>query len=116
MNHKYSLKKNHDIEKLVKMRRSVGNKYYAIYYAQTKNPIPQFAISPSRQFKTAVERNYEKRVMREILRNKLLEFSYVRLLIVIKTTSSELTFIEKTAQMELLFKKIKELKMNEEKK
>ena len=32
MNRQYSLKKNHDIEKLVRGKVSVGNKYFAIYY------------------------------------------------------------------------------------
>lgn len=115
MNHKYSLKKNHDIEKLIKLRQSVGNKYYAIYYVKTNNPLFQIAISPSRQFKTAVERNYEKRVIREIIRKQVDELSFIRMLVIVKVTAQNLSFLEKTEQITYLLKKIKQ-QIHEEKK
>lgn len=36
MNQQHRLKKNHDIEKLIKLRQSVGNKYYAIFLLLAK--------------------------------------------------------------------------------
>ena len=114
MNRKYSLKKNHDIDKLVKMRRSVGNRYYAIYYMITSGICPKIAIYPSRQFRTAVERNYEKRVLREIIRAKLETLSHLKMLIVVKTASQSLTFVQKDEQITHLLKKIDEQKSTQE--
>jgi ribonuclease P protein component len=106
MNRKYSLKSNYDIEKLVKAKRSVGNIYYAIYYEKRDQEIPKIAISPTKRFKTAVERNYEKRVTKEILRDNIDTLLGFRLLIVIKTTASELTFIQKKKQIMYLIRKV----------
>lgn len=114
MNRKYSLKKNHDIDKLVKMRRSVGNRYYAIYYMITSDICPKIAISPSRQFRTAVERNREKRVLREIIRAKLETLSHLRMLIVVKTASQPLSFVQKDEQITRLLQKIDEQKSTQE--
>ncbi|MGD9605161.1 MAG: ribonuclease P protein component [Bacilli bacterium] len=116
MNHKYSLKKNHDIEKLIKLRQSVGNKYYAIYYSSSKNPLAQIALSPTKRFKTAVERNYEKRVLREILREQLDDLAFYKMLIVVKITAKELSFVQKKEQIDLLLNKIKKQNITEEKK
>lgn len=116
MNQKYSLKKNHEIEKLIKLRQSVGNKYYAIYFGITKKPLAQVAISPSKKFTTAVARNYEKRVIREIIRPQLPELGFVKMLIVIKLTAGDLSFAQKQEQINFLINKIKEQKNKEEKK
>ncbi len=116
MNQQHRLKKNHDIEKLIKLRQSVGNKYYAIFFAASKNPLAQVAISPSRKFKTAVAKNYEKRVVREIIRPLLSELSFLKLLIVVKQGAGELSFAQKQEQIIYLLNKIKEQIINKEKK
>ncbi|NLD26363.1 MAG: ribonuclease P protein component [Acholeplasmataceae bacterium] len=103
MNRKYSLKKNRDIEKLIQAKHSVGNKYYAIYYQSGDLKI---AVSPSRKIKSAVARNYEKRVAKEILRPLLPNLSGITMLLIIKNTVQELSFIEKKDQIEFLIKKI----------
>ena len=107
MNNKYSLKRNEDIAKLVHLRKSVGNKYYAIYHHKNDNEIPKIAISISKKFGNAVCRNYEKRVIREIIRPLLGELNFLELLIVIKKEASKLTFKEKEAQVHYLLRKIK---------
>ena len=67
MNHKYTLKKNHEIKKLVeKPYQSVGNKYFVVYYQDSEST--KIAVSVSKKLGTAVFRNYQKRIVREILR------------------------------------------------
>jgi ribonuclease P protein component len=107
MNRKYSLKKNHEIEALVKSKQSVGNKHYAIYYR--KDPTiqtPKIAISASKKLGKAIIRNYEKRVTREIIRLNLEKFQGFVCLVVIKIPSQGLSFEEKKQQLEFLMHKM----------
>lgn len=106
MNRKYSLKKNHDIDRLIKKKQSVGNKYYAIYYRWSEEKLPKIAISPSKKFKTAVRRNYEKRVVREIIREQLDELQNLQLLIIVKTKVDELDFEGRKKQVLYLINKV----------
>lgn len=107
MNKRYSLKKNEDIAKLVHLKNSVGNKYYAIYYRISNNDaIPKIAISISKKFGKAVKRNYEKRVVREIIRPIINTLYNLELLIVIKKEVTALSFIEKATQINYLIRKI----------
>ena len=56
MNKKYILKKSYDIEKLLKDKKSVGSKYYVIYYKFSESEIPQIAVSVSKRVGNAVTR------------------------------------------------------------
>ncbi|HHZ12244.1 MAG TPA: ribonuclease P protein component [Acholeplasmataceae bacterium] len=105
MNRKYSLKDKRKIEELVRNRQSVGNRYYAIYYQ--KADVLKIAVSPSRKIKTAVNRNYEKRMAKEILRPLLKGLGNVEMLFVIKPLASELGFAQKKEQIAFLINKIK---------
>lgn len=106
MNRKYSLKKNYEIEKLVRAKVSVGNKYFAIYYRK-HNLNTEIAISVSKKNGNAVERNYQKRVIKEIVRKNLQDLIGYRMLIVVKQMSKSLTFTEKKEILEKLFKQIR---------
>ena len=66
----------------------------------------KIAVSPSRKIKTAVNRNYEKRVAKEILR-PCLRPGDVEMLFVIKPLASELGFAQKKEQIAFLINKIK---------
>ena len=107
MNRKYSLKRNHDIEKLVKLRQSFGNKSYTLYYAYQDDADPKIAISVSKKFGNAVARNYEKRVVREIVREYLPELEHLRCLIVIKKDCENKSYIYRKEQLIYLLKKIR---------
>ena len=105
MNRRHSLKDKRIIERLVKRRQSVGNRYYAIYFQEADEL--KIAVSPSRKIKTAVKRNYEKRVVKEILRPMLPEVENVQMLFVIKPLAGELSFAQKQQQITHLINKIK---------
>lgn len=115
MNRKYSLKKKYEIEKLIKAKISVGNKYYAIYYQNISEEVPQFAFSITKRFKTAVRRNYEKRVTKEIFRKNLTKLKNLKMLIVIKEEVKNLEFKEKELQILYLINKILRSKNEEQK-
>lgn len=107
MNKKYTLKKNYDIEKLVQKKQSVGNKYYAIYFAESNIITPKIAISVSKKIGNAVVRNHEKRITREIVRLHLQELDYIEMLIVIKKNSLDLSFEKRNEEISYLLKVIK---------
>jgi len=97
MNRKYSLKKNHDIKELLQKKQSVGNKYYVIYYDYIEGKTPLIALSVSRKVGNAVERNYEKRVVREIIRPLLETIENYKML----------SYVEKEENINYLIKKMK---------
>lgn len=107
MKKKYILKKNYDIEKLVKKKKSVGNKYYAIYFDETNNITPKIAISVSKKLGNAVVRNHEKRIIREIMRSYLCDLENLEMLIVVKKNSLDLPFIKRNEEISYLLKVIK---------
>lgn len=115
MNRKYSLRKSYEIEKLLKLKQSVGNKYYALYYEITSLKTPKLAFSVSRKFKTAVKRNYEKRVAKEIFRKHLNLLENLKILVVIKEPVKNLSFFEKEKQILSLIDKILRSKHEKEK-
>ena len=104
MNKSYSLKKNHEIAKLVKVKKSVGTKNFAIYF--TESDEVKIAYSINKKYGHAVDRNKAKRIVREIIRKKVLLLPNVHMLIVIKPSSESLTFLEKENEFEYMIRKI----------
>lgn len=109
MNKSYILKENHVISNLAKKKKSVGNKYYAIYYGY--NESLKIAFSISKKYGKAFERNYGKRVTKEIFRSliakqKLTKDSKYKMIMIIKPSSKELAFDEKEKQINYLVNKI----------
>ena len=105
MNKQYILKKNHDIDSLVRLKQSVGNTYYAIYYRKSESL--RVVVSVSKKLGKAVVRNYQKRVMKEILRNNIELIPSVDMLLVIKFNSLNLTYKEKENEIIKLIKRFK---------
>ncbi len=106
MNKSNILKKSYDIETLLKNKKSVGSKYFVIYYKECEIPSVRIAISASKKLGDAVVRNYQKRVIREILRKYLKRFEGLEMLFVIKQNALALSFEEKENQIKYLIKKI----------
>lgn len=105
MNKQYILKKNHDIDSLVKEKQSVGNTYFAIYYRKSESL--QIVVSVSKKLGKAVVRNYQKRVMKEILRKNMELIPSVDMLVVVKFNSLNLTYQEKENEIIKLIKRFK---------
>ena len=95
MNKSNILKKSYEIEKLLKNKKSVGSKYYVIYYNYISKDDVHIAISASKKLGDAVDRNYEKRVIRELFRKHIDKIKGFNMLFVIKKNSLELSFEEK---------------------
>lgn len=104
MKRKFSLKRKKDIETLLKIKKSVGNKYYAIYFIKSESE--KIAISASKKIGNAVLRNYQKRVVREILRKHMHKIKNTHMLIVVKKLAIDLNFKEKESQLNYLIKKV----------
>ena len=108
MNKQYILKKNHDIDSLVRIKQSVGNTYYAIYYR--KSDSLQIVVSVSKKLGKAVERNYQKRVMKELLRKNIGLLPCIKMLLVVKNNSLNLNYEQKEKELIKLIRKIKVIK------
>ena len=105
MNQKYVLKHNKDIETLVSKKNSVGNKYYAIYF--DKSVDTKIAVSVSKKSGSSPARNYEKRVVREIIRIYELEkLTGLKCLIVIKKDATNLNYDLKKQEIDQLINKM----------
>lgn len=109
MNKKYVLKKNHEINKLLKKKNSVGSYYYAIHYTVSSLNKARLAISISKKLGNAVVRNHEKRIIREIARNNSIIECNIDMLIVEKEKALDLSYLEKEKELNYLFKKIKKI-------
>lgn len=112
MNRKYSLKRTKDIDRVYHLKNSVGSKYYVVYFAPSLATLPRVAISISKRCGNAPLRNYEKRVMRELLRPYLAKIKNGDYLFVIKQQATTITYQAKQAQIDYLLQKLMKNKEN----
>ena len=102
----YHIKKNQEIEKIIKHKRSVGNKYFAIYtYKNEETSHYRFALSIGKKFGIAVLRNQMKRRVREIIKNNIDLINNLDYVFVIKPLSKELDFKQIEKNIIYLLKK-----------
>lgn len=106
MNRKYSLKKNKDIALVLKWKKVVSNAYYIIYYRPSLVSQIRFAFSVSKKIGNAVTRNYERRVMKEVIRPFLEGMKELDCLMVVKKEATKLTFHEKKQHILFLIEKL----------
>ena len=99
------LKSNEEIAKLVKLRNTVGNKYFIIYVKDSDTT--KVAISVSKKIGNAVVRNYQKRVVREIVSKRFKYLKNKTILIVIKNACLEIDFNQKEKMLDNLLMKVK---------
>ena len=76
-------------------------------YYQKRNDGVKIAISASKKYGNAVERNHAKRHVREILRPHLTNLPSYSLVIVIKDTSKNVSYAVKKESLEKLIEKMK---------
>jgi len=102
----YSIKKNQEIDKIIKNRDSVGNKYFAIYKMDNNETSHfRYSLSIGKKYGIAVERNLMKRRIREIIRKNINLMKNKDYVFVIKPISKELNFIEIEKNIIYLLKK-----------
>ena len=102
----YRLKKNYEIAKVIHQKTSVGNRFYAIFYHINDLGLPKVAISVSKKYGGAVQRNYAKRVVREIIRPWIPKLPNLSLVIIIKDESQNLGYTDKRDTLDKLIIKI----------
>lgn len=103
MKRKDSLKKNSDISALVKSGKRCGGRYYVLYYQAA--PAAKIAFAAPKKLGKAVDRNYEKRVMRASAAVLWPQTGAYWLLLVAKPAAKSAGFKEKQAEIKYLFTK-----------
>ena len=67
MNKKFILRKNEEIQKIVKSNNKIVNKYFVIYYDKNNLGFNRYCVSVSKKLGSAVNRNLYKRRIKDIL-------------------------------------------------
>ncbi len=110
MKKKFRIKKSDEIQQLMSKKNTVGNSYFILYHQKNHNSKNfRFAISVSKKYGKAFERNLMKRRIREVV--KINDFSDdSEFFVVAKIKSKELDFSGVKMNIEDLFKKANLLK------
>lgn len=75
MNNNLRIKDKTEFNDLIKNGKILKNQFFVIYYKEKKKDNSRFGITFSKKFGKAYERNYYKRIMREIIRKNRKSFS-----------------------------------------
>lgn len=123
MKKEFRLKKNHEIASIVLKRQRVSSEHYIAYYSFNKEKDTlnkeinaKVAISVSKKYGKAFERNKAKRRVREIIRPYLSLFNNKKVVIVVKTNSKDVEFDVLKEELLILMKRVnKKGELNEQK-
>jgi ribonuclease P protein component len=103
----YRVKKNTEIEKIIRKKESVGDGFFVIYKAENlRTGHFRFAVSVSKKYGIAVERNRIKRQVREIVAVAPFQPRF-DFLIVVKNNAKKLEFNEMQLVLNKLFARAK---------
>lgn len=100
------IKKNLEIASIVNKRKRVINNNYIIYYQKSEIERLRVAISVSKKYGHAFERNKAKRRVRNIMRKYVGTIKNYNLVIVIKNVAKETKYIELEKEIHFLIKLI----------
>lgn len=104
MKKEYRLKDSDKIGLIVKKRQRIASEYFTIYY-QTATEL-KIAVVAGKKIGNSVERNYNKRVIREIIRPYLEELKNIHAVIVTKEQAKNIDFNDKKKNLEKLIIKL----------
>ena len=104
MKKEYRLKDSDKIGLIVKKRQKVASEYYTIYYQPAKET--KIAVVAGKKIGDAVTRNYNKRVIREIVRPYIKQINNIHAVIVTKEQVKNINYIEKQRNLEKLIIKL----------
>ncbi len=93
MNKKYIIRKNQDIEKIIKSNKKIVGKNFIIYYDTNNLNYNRFCISVSKKIGKANVRNLLKRKVKDILMKNNIDSSY-DYVIILRNGVISLTYIE----------------------
>ena len=89
------VKSNREFDKIIESNSFIKNKEFIIYYKDNSNEQSHFGISVGKKIGCAVERNYYKRIIRNICdNNKKLYSKGKDYIIILRKGAKELSFKE----------------------
>ena len=122
----YRLKKNHEIASIVLKRQRIFSEHYVVYFLYNKERLnnitinndinTKVAISVSKKYGKAFERNKAKRVVREIVRPNLSLLNNKKIVIVVKQSAKGTPFAELKKELEFIILKLNKKGENHEQK
>ncbi len=113
MKKRYRLKKSDEIGKIVLKKQRISSYLYNIYYLYNKEET-KIAIVAGKKCGNAVQRNYLKRTMREIVRPHLSNLNKIHAVIIAKEQTIKTTFQEKAKLLNKMLLELQErIKKNE---
>lgn len=98
MEKQFRIKRNEEIGEIVKLKQRVYSDNLIIYYRKTDSNL-RLAISVSKKYGDAVERNYAKRLIREASRMVIHKYSNLDLIIVVRNDLRKVDFQELIQEM-----------------
>lgn len=93
MNKKYIIRKNEEIQKIIKNSKKIINKFFIIYYSKNAYNYNRYCISVGKKIGKANVRNLSKRRIKDILMKNNINLSkdYV---IILRVNILNLTYIQ----------------------
>ena len=105
MEKEYRIKKSAEITNILDNKQKVVSRNLTIYFKNNEANHFRFSISVSKKCGNAVERNYQKRKVREIFRQHEKMIKNVDVFIICKNTSMNLEFQELEKEILYLLRK-----------
>lgn len=103
----YRVKKNEDIEKIIKTKKSVGNKNYIIYIKKNSEAKHfRLAMSVSKKIGNAVVRNRQKRLIKQVFSQHEQDIKPFDIFVIARNNSVNLLYSEVESNILHLLNKI----------
>ncbi len=94
MKKRFRIKKNKEILKVLSNKRTVGDKNFVIYLKESKLSDFRYAISISKKYGNAPERNLMKRRIKDIITREKINIKTKDFFIIIKVSAKKLSYEE----------------------